>query len=376
MILSRWKLSRKWSSASSTNATPCALGAVKSNIGHLEAAAGVAGLIKVALALDREEIPPNLHYSELNPHITLQGTRFYIPTQPAAWTRGTPARFAGISSFGFGGTNAHVVLEEAPQLPQSLPKASSPLGNKFLLPISARTPEALKDFARLYRDFLGDESREQSQLYDVCHSAATRRDHYEERLAIVAATREECGKLLGYFLDRKSRQTVAIGRASQNGEGVAFVFSGQGSQWPRMGMKLFEQQPIFRAAIEECDELIGRLAGWSLVDHLSAVGERSRLQHTEYAQPAIFAIEIALARLWQSWGVLPVAVIGHSAGEVAAAHVAGVLELEEAVRVVVHRGRLMEAATGLGKMAAVHLPAASVSDQIRSFGDEISHRLQ
>jgi acyl transferase domain-containing protein len=175
--------------ASASNAVPCALGAVKTNMGHLEAAAGVAGLIKAALALDREEIPPNLHYSELNPHITFQDTRFYVPTRPVRWPRGA-ARFAGVSSFGFGGTNAHIVLEEAPQLPRRRSEsAASPSKSKFLLPISARTPEALKDFARLYREFTGDESLKQIELYDLCHSAATRRDHYEERLAIVAGTR-------------------------------------------------------------------------------------------------------------------------------------------------------------------------------------------
>jgi acyl transferase domain-containing protein len=256
--------------ASTLTAAPCALGAAKSNIGHLEAAAGIAGLIKAALALDREEIPPNLHYSELNPHITLQGTRFYIPTRPSPWLRGASGRFAGISSFGFGGTNAHVVLEEAPQFSQRSPKTDSPHRNKFLLPISARTPQALQDFARLYRDFLGEENQGPIDLYSVCHSAATRRDHFEERLAVTGATREELSEKLGDFLTGKSGTDIAAGRASQEGEGVVFVFSGQGSQWPRMGTSLFEQEPAFRSAIEECHELIEGIAGWSLIDQLSA----------------------------------------------------------------------------------------------------------
>ena len=358
--------------AASQDSIPCALGAVKSNIGHLEAAAGVAGLIKAALALDREEIPPNLHFGELNPHITLQGTRFYLPTQPSPWARGTQPRFAATSSFGFGGTNAHVVLEEAPQMPQRRGGNDSRSRDKFLLPISARTPEALKDFARLYKEFLGSETGKRSGLYEICHSAATRRHSYEERLAVSGTSHEEMSRSLGDFLEGRATNNVAVGRATQEGEGVVFVCSGQGSQWPRMGVSLFEREPVFRAAIEECDKLVQRFAGWSLIDQLSAGEELSKLQHTEYAQPAIFAVEVALARLWQSWAVMPAAIIGHSAGEVAAAHIAGVLDLEEAVRVVVHRGKLMEASTGQGKMAAVHLPLSSVSERIKTFGERVS----
>ncbi len=358
--------------ASTLTEVPCALGAAKSNIGHLEAAAGIAGLIKATLALDRQEIPGNLHYQELNPHITLQGTRFFVPTRPEPWLRGKMARFAGISSFGFGGTNAHVVLEEAPQLLQRSPKTEASPWNKFLLPISARTPEALKDFARLYQDFLGAENPESIDLYTLCHSAATRRDHYEERLAIVAGTREEFSQRLADFLAGNSKADIAAGRASQEGERLAFVFSGQGSQSPRMGAELFEREPVFRVGIEECHELVKEFAGWSLIDHLMAAENVSKLQHTEYAQPAIFAVEIALARLWMSWGVTPQLIIGHSAGEIAAACASGILDLREAVRVVVLRGRLMESATGFGKMATIHLPASTVAERIQSLGDEVS----
>ena len=356
----------------SPTSVPCALGAVKSNIGHLEAAAGVAGLIKAALALDREEIPPNLHFAELNHHITLQGTRFYLPAQPTPWPRGTQPRFAATSSFGFGGTNAHVVMEEAPQLPQRRASDNAIGRDNFLLPISARTPEALTDSARLHREFLDSETGKQSELYDICHSAATRRHHYEERLAIQGSTRQELSQHLGDFLDGRAPEGVAVGRSSQLSEGVVFLFSGQGSQWPRMGASLYECEPVFRAALEECEPLVRQYAGWSLIEHLLAAPETSKLQHTEFAQPAIFAIEVALARLWESWGITPAAVIGHSAGEVAAAHIAGVLDLDEAVRVVVHRGRLMEAATGQGKMAAIRLPAALISERIAAFGEDIS----
>jgi acyl transferase domain-containing protein/NADPH:quinone reductase-like Zn-dependent oxidoreductase/NAD(P)-dependent dehydrogenase (short-subunit alcohol dehydrogenase family) len=358
--------------AESPEAGRCALGAVKSNLGHLEAAAGIAGLIKAALALDREEIPPNLHYSELNPHITLENTRFYLPTQRTPWPRGSRGRFAGISSFGFGGTNAHVVLEEAPSTPQPRQLDKSSSRNTFLLPISARTREALRDFATLHQEFLVSPNAKQTNLYDICHSAATRRHSYEERLTVSGSTHEDLSQRLGDFLSGRASRNLAVGRASLEGESVVFVCSGQGSQWPRMGMSLVEREPAFRKAIEECEEWIKRYAGWSLIDELSAREESSKLQHTEYAQPAIFAVEVALARLWHSWGVTPAAIIGHSAGEVAAAYIAGILELEEAARIVVLRGRLMEPSTGQGKMAAVHLPLPSVAEQIKVFGESVS----
>ncbi len=350
-------------------ASPCALGALKTNLGHLEAAAGVAGLIKAALALQHEEIPPNLHFSQLNSNISLTGTRFVLPTQVTPWQRSATPRFAGVSSFGFSGTNAHVILEEAPQVPVPQ-RNSSPSETRYLLPISARTPAALQEYARRYSEFL--ERSDATDLRDICSAAATRRDHYEERLAVVGASREELAELLREFAAGKTRKGMASGRASLASEGVGFVFSGQGSQWAGMGSSLYETLPVFRSAIDKCEDLIRRFGGWSVKEKLFAKADESELSHTEFAQPAIFAMEVALAELWQSWGIIPAVVIGHSAGEVAAAHVAGVLDLEEAVRVVVHRGRLMEAATGMGRMAAVHLPAAEVRAAIAEFGAHVS----
>jgi len=357
--------------AASEGAQPCALGAAKTNFGHLEAAAGVTGIIKAALALHHEEIPANLHFEKLNPHISLEGTRFLIPTRPMPWPRGQAPRFAGVSSFGFSGTNAHLVLEEAPRLPARRAAAGEDAAGAWLLPISARSPEALRESARRYRDFLLEGGRD-VPLYDICHSAALRRSHYEERLAIAAATREDFGRLLGDFLEGRSRLGMAQGRAPRDPEGVAFVCSGQGSQWAGMGTSLFRQEPVFRAALEECEERIRRCAGWSLIERLLEPAADTKLADTEYAQPAIFAVEVALARLWESWGVKPGAVMGHSGGEVAAAHLAGVLSLDEAVRVVVNRGRLMQAATGLGKMAVAHLPAALVARDLAAAGSKVS----
>ncbi len=347
----------------------CALGAVKTNIGHLEAAAGVAGLIKAALALEHEEIPPNLHYLQSNPHLSFEGTRFYVPQQPCSWPRGESIRFAGVSSFGFGGTNAHIVLEESPRLAR---RAEVELEGEraFLLPLSSRSPEALIEAARRYRAFLSEP--ESGSLYGICHSVALRRDSYEERLAVTARSREEFCRLFDDFLASRSRAGISAGRATADPPPIAFVFSGQGSQWAGMGAALKGHYPVFDAALRECDALIQRRAGWSVVAELSAEGSDSRLSDTEYAQPALFALEVALARLWESWGITPDLVIGHSAGEVAAAHISGALSLEESVSVVVQRGRIMQAATGLGQMAVVQLPASVVASEIGEHASELA----
>ena len=348
---------------------PCVLGAAKTNVGHLEAAAGVTGLIKAALALYHEEIPKNLHFEKLNPHISLEASRFVIPTKTVPWPRGTASRFAGVSSFGFSGTNAHVVMEEAPYVP--VRRAAEPQPGACVLVLSGRTPDALRDSARQYRHFLTGEAKD-VPLYDICHSAALRRSHYEERLALTAATHAEMCGLLDDFLEGRSRSGIAHARMSQRPGAIGFVCSGQGSQWPRMGISLYGQEPVFRAAIDACEEWIHRWAGWSLLERLSTPEAESKLGDTEYAQPAIFAIEVALARLLESWGIQPGCVIGHSAGEVAAAHIAGVLSLEEAARVVVNRGRIMQPSTGHGKMAAVRLAAAAVVKELALLGNKVS----
>ncbi len=347
---------------------PCALGSVKTNLGHLEAAAGIAGFIKAALALHHEEIPPNLHYQKRNPLVILEGTRFYVPVTPTPWLRSERGRFAGVSSFGFSGTNAHIVLEEAPRMPAVRPGAQ-PGSRSYLLPISARTPEACDQLAWAYRRFLDGAGRD-LPLYDICHSASQRRSHYEERLAVTASSSAGLCSQLDDYLARRTRPGIARGRATHGSAQIVFVFSGQGSQWSRMGLQLYAQFPAFRASLDECDALIRRFARWSVIDVLSATG--NELTRTEYVQPALFAMEVSLAKLWQSWGILPSAVLGHSIGEAAAAHVAGALSLETAARVVVLRGRLMEVSAGQGKMAVIYQGRTDVEKDLGPFGKALS----
>nr|QVV57687.1 polyketide synthase [Myxococcales bacterium] len=338
----------------------CVLGAVKTNIGHCESAAGVAGIIKTVLALQAEKIPKNIHFRALNPRISLDGTPFSIPTETVPWKRGAKPRRAGISSFGMSGTNAHLILEESPPEEPGAPRKET---RAHLLPLSARSPEALVSLARAYGDRLRAEDGD--DLLDITYTASVRRTHHEHRLAVVGRTRRELAESLAAFTRGEPPQGMTQGKVSSEGAPrLVFVFSGQGSQWAGMGEALAAEEPVFRAKLEECDRLLRQHVGWSLLEELGAPEPRSRLAETEVAQPALFAVQVALAELLRSWGVAPQAVIGHSVGEIAAAHVAGALSLEEAVRLAALRGRIMQRATGLGKMAWVALPPEEAAQAI------------
>ncbi len=332
----------------------CLIGSLKSNIGHTEAAAGVAGLIKVALAIKHRKIPPSLHFEKPNPHIPFDELPLRVVTSLEPWPETGGQALAGVSSFGFGGTNAHAVLAEVPRFAPA-PREVVP-DQACLLPLSARSPEALQALASRYHDWLsGQVNGSVLPLVDVCYTAGDRRSHHEYRLALVAHGREETLERLQAFLHGEKRPGLSAGRKSLNQRPKAvWVFSGQGPQWWGMGRQLLNE-PAFRDAVQQCDQLFAPLAGWSLLSELQADEAASRLASTEVAQPALFALQVGLAALWRSWGLAPDAVVGHSLGEVAAAHVAGALSLEDAVKVVYHRGRIMQGATGLGKTAAVEM---------------------
>ena len=344
----------------------CALASVKTNIGHLESASGIAGLIKVVLSMQHEVIPQHLHFQKLNPHISFEGTPFMIPSTPQLWSAGHQPRLAGISGFGFGGTNAHIILEDAPALPST--EQGELAQRPFLLPLSAQTPEALHDLARSYQAFLAAPGLPAS-LLDICYTASQRRTHYDHRAAVSGSSAQEIAERLGWVADGEARPGIALGSGLLGRTGkLAFIFSGQGPQWWGMGRELMAQEPICRQAIEKIDQLLRSYANWSLLTELNRSEAESRLDQTEIAQPAIFALQVGLAELWRSWGVIPAAVIGHSVGEIAAAYVAGVLTLEDAVKVVFHRARLMQRATGLGKMAAVEISATEAEREIATLG--------
>ena len=337
----------------------CVIGSVKTNIGHTEAAAGLAGLIKVVLAMRHEMIPAHLHFTAPNPHLDFTTLPFEIPRLARPWARGAQPRLAGVSSFGFGGTNAHVVLEEAPRLPvaaaQSAPEATA----AHLLVLSAQAPAALMELARRYRRLLNGNELAPG---DICYSAAVTRDHLEHRLAVAGSTAGELDSQLQAFIAGEALATGFSGHCAPGRRaGTVFVFSGQGPQWWGMGRELRASEPVFAAALAEVDAALRPHVSWSLLRELECDESASRLAETQVAQPALFGIQVALAALWRSWGIQPAAVVGHSVGEIAAAHVAGALTLEAAARLVALRAKIMQAATGRGRMAAVELPAATVA---------------
>jgi len=355
--------------AGRTQEEPLIVGSVKTNIGHLEAAAGMAGIMKVVLALQHRQIPPHLHFQQPNPHIDWQELPLVIPTQLTPWT--SDRLLAGISSFGMSGTNAHVVLEAAPlEETEGLLTTINSGREYYLLPLSARSPEALKDLARAYRELLAEKPL---QLQDICYTASLRRVHYEYRLGLAGDSREELVNQLDDFLEDIPNPEINWGyQSSSRRQQIAFVFSGQGSQWLGMGLELMQQEPEFRVTLAECDRIIQSYTSWSLIAELSAPPEESRLDQTEIAQPAILSMQVALVAMWRGWGVEPSAVVGHSVGEITAAYVAGVLTLEDALRIAVQRAKLMQQATGQGRMAMLHLPHQEVAQLIAPYQDQLA----
>ena len=335
---------------------PAIIGSVKTNIGHTEAAAGVAGLIKVALALKHKVIPPSLHFQEPNPNIPWAELPLIMQQEPGPWpVDGGPA-LAGVSSFGISGTNAHVVLQEAP--PREQTPAADPAGTErdYLLPLSARSPEALKALAHAYQEFVAAGEESAPALPDIVYTASRRRSHHDHRLGVVAKSKEELAERLAAFAQADRGAGLATGRRiAGRRRQVVFVFSGQGSQWLGMGRELWQQEPVYRQALERCDEVMRQYVDWSLLEELAADEAHSRLDEVDVIQPAIFAVQVALAALWRSWGIEPDAVVGQSMGEVAAAYVAGALNLDDAARVICRRSQLARANSGQGRMVMVGL---------------------
>ncbi|ONI89357.1 hypothetical protein ALI144C_05295 [Actinosynnema sp. ALI-1.44] len=331
---------------------PCALGSVKTNLGHVEAGAGLVGLIKAVLCLHHRRIAPNLHFESLNPHIDLTGSRLAVPTEARDWDVADERRHAAVSSFGAGGTNAHVVLGPAPVPGSGLPVDAGP----WLIPFSAKTTEARTALAKAYRDHLRSPRGRAHALRDIAFTAAHRRTHHEHRGVVLADSHDEAADRLDAWLAGEEVPAVAAGSTTGSPDhGVVFVFPGQGAQRPGMGRELMQRCAVFRAAVEECDDAMRAYLGHSVMERVldPADGGSDRI---DLVQPALFAIGVGLAARWRSLGVEPAAVVGHSMGEVAAAHVAGALSLDDAVRVICGRSRLLRAVSGQGSMLMVALP--------------------
>jgi len=336
----------------------CLLGSVKTNIGHLEAAAGIASLIKVVLSLQKREIPPHLHLQQLNPHIDLEGTPFSIPTACQPWELETEQRLAGVSSFGFGGTIAHLVLAEAPA---PTPAASSADRPTHLFTLSAKSEEALRSLAQRYHAVLTDHTT--VSLADVCFITNVGRSHFRHRLTLIPDSVTDLQKQLEAFANGQKSEKILTGQVpTVKRARVGFLFTGQGSQYTDMGRSLYETEPIFRQALELCSDLLQPYLEQSLISVLYPdTGKNPALDQAAYIQPALFAVEYALAELWRSWGIEPDIVIGHSLGEYVAACVAGAMSLEDSLKLVAERGRLMQALPPDGMMVAVFASADKVA---------------
>lgn len=347
------------------------IGSVKSNIGHLEAASGIAGTIKAALILKERCIPPSLHFEEPNPRIAFDDLRLRVPRACEEVQVSRLPAVVGVNSFGFGGTNAHVVLQSAPDRPRREPRPSANGRHSRLVPVTARSPAALLASASNLADFLVDtEAGRATPFEDVCHTVAVRRSHFEHRATVVASSSDELVSALRAMVVERQEHPPSVDQPSLSGK-LAFVFSGMGPQWAGMGRELMSE-PVFRGAAERCDRLFREHAGWSLLAAMSLDPPSSRMQDAEVAQPANFLLQMGLAELWASWGVTPEAIIGHSAGEVAAAVVAGVLSLDAGVRVIYHRSRLQQRATNAGRMLAAGLSVADAEEILAPYLASVS----
>ena len=322
---------------------PLLVASTKTNIGHLESAAGIAGLIKVVLSIQHRQIPPSLNFERPNPYIPFEELNLKVQRSLGAWPDPESRALAGVSAFGFGGTNCHVVLQEHQAPPAEL------------LVLSGESPDALRSVARSFLDHVRS-SVEPVLLPELCWAAAARSSKDDVRLAATVRSPREVERRLEGFLEGKIGAGLSIHRRDpEQPPRVVFVFSGHGSHWHGMGQSLMRDDATFRALLERCDRIIQKLLGWSLLIELSAPVERSRLDRVDISWPAIVSIEIALAALWRSWGIEPSAVVGHSIGEVAAAHVAGMLSLEDALCVICHQGQLIHRTSGQGAMGLVAL---------------------
>jgi amino acid adenylation domain-containing protein len=347
--------------------SPCALGAVKTNIGHLESASGIASFIKVVLALQHGEIPPNLNFQEPNPHIQLEGTRFSIPITRHAWTTASP-RIAGVSSFGIGGTNAHIVVQEAPKASESGIPIDRP---RHVLTLTAHNEQALRDLAQKYRRFLTE--ADEGSVANICYSANISQANFPHRLAVTASSTDELQGNLSRFLASTPSPSKPNAALDRHAPQVAFLFTGQGSQYAGMGRQLYHTSPTFRKYLDECNEILDGLLDLSLLSVLYGRPEIARhVDDPTYTQPALFAIEYALAKTLIDWAVRPTVVMGHSLGEYVAACVAGIISLENGLKLVAHRAQIIQTLPAGGRMACLFVSEEIAGQAIAPFGDQLA----
>lgn len=350
--------------------TPCFVGSVKSNFGHTESAAGVAGIIKASLSIKHGTILPNLHFNNPNPNIDFAGGRIAIPTCLRPWNETKRTRLASVNSFGYGGTNGHVILEEF-KSPVSTQPSLDQAGH-YLLPMSAKNRKALNARCSQLLDYLQSPKGQDVSLDDLNYSLAYRRSSLEERLSLVIKNKEDLKEKLRSLVQGDHPEGAVQAAVDVSGNRrLAFVFTGMGPQWWAMGRELYAREPVFQQVIDECDKLFSNLAGWSIKTELLAAEAESKMAKTAVAQPANFLIQAGLLALYRSWGITPSAVVGHSVGEVASAYACGALSLEDAITVSYHRSRLQQTLAGGGGMLAIGM-GGDAAFELASLYDQIS----
>ncbi|MDJ1183278.1 beta-ketoacyl synthase N-terminal-like domain-containing protein [Roseofilum casamattae] len=353
---------------------PLLLGAVKSNVGHLEAAAGVAGLIKIILSLQHEEIPANMNFKQPNPRIEWNKMAVKVLAKSTPWVRGEKERCAGVSGFGMSGTNAHIILSEAPQ-PVAQSEENSPRSSQVLT-ISARNEKSLQELIQRYHTYLANSELD---LAAICHTANTGRNEFNHRIAIVANSREDCAKKLGKLKGGDDDVTGVYSAKLANSSRppkIGWLFTGQGSQYVNMGRELYETSSVFRDAIDSCAQVLDTELETPLLSVLYPEDESTTkagtIDQTAYTQPVLFSIEYALAKLWQSLGIQPDIMTGHSVGEYPAAVIAGVFSLEDGLKLIAARGRLMQQLPAGGTMVSLMAGLDKVQELVEKSGGKVS----
>ena len=346
------------------------VGSAKTNIGHTESVAGFAGAMKTILAIKNRMIPPDIHFDNPNPEFDWKNLPLKIPTEMVSWPHPEKPLLAGVNAFGITGTNAHIVLMEAPQIAHNQKEEQE---REFLiLPISAATDQALKEYAQLFLDDLRELSSF-SKMLNYIKNIAFRKNNNLKRLAVLFWDKESLFEALNSVINGEANENCFFGSALPNMESrTTFVFPGQGSQWAKMGRELFEKEIVFRNTILACETAYANFVNWKLTDALFGENSVEHLTHIDIIQPAIVAIEVALARLWQSWGIVPSAVIGHSMGEAASAYISGAITIDEMANIICNRSQLMKRTSGKGAMAYIAISVEEALIEIKGRESQIS----
>ncbi len=343
------------------------IGSVKTNIGHSESAAGIAGIIKTALSLHHGVIPAHINFTKINPHIPIETLPFEIPTETVPWNSSNAKRRAGVSSYGFGGTNAHVILEEAPPHERKVNKTDR---TSHLFTVSGYNKKAVDDLVGKYFTYL--DKNDSVSIGDLTYTVNSGRKHFKNRFATVVSSATELKSILQNYLNKGTEPSVKTTGEIVTGK-TAFLFTGQGAQYFGMGKVLYQTHPVFKSTVDYCNKILSEHHGIDLLNLLySDQGKKEEIHQTQYTQPGLFAIEYAVAKLWESWGIKPDALIGHSIGEITAACYAGVMSLEDALHIVAVRGRLMQSLPRNGIMAVVFAPLNIVNGLIEEAGNDVS----